>query len=133
MLIAILFPLYELLLLVLRLMGLIYNATTYLPRQRHAKKVRNRTRLPGFILGEFVKLDDNDPPPPREEHFSMFEESVLVNPQVRGARRGDDCWKVVAWNEDRRTWDEEIAVEDKSPTNTPTVREGVSDLDTFAV
>eukprot|EP01028_Stygiella_incarcerata_P002747 TRINITY_DN1521_c0_g2_i5.p1 TRINITY_DN1521_c0_g2~~TRINITY_DN1521_c0_g2_i5.p1 ORF type:complete len:584 (-),score=124.95 TRINITY_DN1521_c0_g2_i5:76-1827(-) len=131
--IAMLFPMYEFLLLGMRLMGLVYNATTYLPRQRHAKKVRNRTRLPGFILGEFVKLDGKDPPPPREEHFAMFEESVLVNPQVRGARRGDECWEVVAWNEDKRTWDEEVAVEDKSPTNTPTMREGVSDLDTFAI
>jgi hypothetical protein len=84
-------------------------------------------------MGEFVQLDDKDPPAPREEHFALYEESVLVNPQVHGARRGEDCWKIVAWNEDTRQWDEELTVEDKSPLNRPKTRQGVSDLDSFVV
>eukprot|EP00762_Andalucia_godoyi_P006980 ANDGO_07653.mRNA.1 hypothetical protein Pmar_PMAR023743 len=65
---AILFPWYNLLLLLVRFMGLLFNLLVYLPGTRNAAKIKNRARLPNVYYGKFISLELNvEPPAPRPE------------------------------------------------------------------
>jgi hypothetical protein len=121
---AVIFPVYGVLLILLRTMGMIYNLFVFVPLWSSPAKIKNVPFLPAVLKGEFIStVFDCEPMYPTQQDAGRIAGrpsiSALSEEHLRGCFRTHFGWTVCLWNSRLGIWDRVNDVYDTEPTNVP--------------